>query len=236
MAGRRVTSDADAKAYLLRTKIILQSLSPADQLAIEEMHREAQFGIASHMSYKQLGKSTDKLPKDVQKSKFSGLSFPWVRSLMKVSKKEDGEKMAAHTPPWLTELVEAHAEIAGSKEFVEGLKEDFFSHRVFVFTPTGDVIDLPTASTPIDFAYAIHSDLGDHLQGAKVNGKLVSFDTVLRNGDVVEIIRRDSAHPSPKWLETARTALARRHIKNALSAEGETKPLAWNRRARKTKR
>jgi len=172
------------------------------QIRTEEMHRRAMFGIASHMSYKQLGKGIEKLEKGEQKSRFSSLSFSWVRSLipslMKISKKEDGEKSVTKVPLWLSELAEAHTDIAGSEEFVEGLKEDFFSHRVFVFTPKGDVIDLPADSTPIDFAYAIHSDLGDHIQGVKVNSKLVSFDTKLGNGEVVEIIRRDSAHPSPK--------------------------------------
>ncbi len=125
-------------------------------------------------------------------------------------------------PSWLEELAEAHGEVASSKEFVAGLKEDFFSHRVFVFTPKGDVIDLPVASTPIDFAYAIHTDLGSHLQGAKVNGKLVSFDTPLRNGDVVEIVRRESAHPSPKWLEHVRTSLARKQIRAELGLTTDT--------------
>ena len=198
------------------------------QIRTEEMHRRAQFGIASHMTYKQLGKEVEKLGKDVQKSRFSAISFSWIRSLipslMKVSKKEGGVQGVAKIPPWLAELAEAHTEVAGSEEFVEGLKEDFFSHRVFVFTPQGDVIDLPAESTPIDFAYAIHSDLGDHLQGAKVNGKLVSFDTTLGNGEVVEILRRDSAHPSPKWLEIARTSLARRHIRAALGMTDTAKP------------
>jgi len=198
------------------------------QIRTEEMHRRAQFGIASHMSYKQLGKDIAKLDKETQKSRFSSLSFSWIRSLipslMKVTKK-DGEKMSVtKVPPWLAELADAHTDIAGSEEFVEGLKEDFFSHRVFVFTPKGDVIDLPAKSTPIDFAYAIHSDLGDHLQGVKVNGKLVSFETELGNGEVVEILRRDSAHPSPKWLEFARTSLARRHIRNALGLNEPAKP------------
>ncbi len=143
---------------------------------------------------------------------------------MKVTKKEEGAAGITKAPLWLAELAEAHAEVAGSKEFVDGLKEDFFSHRVFVFTPKGDVIDLPAASTPIDFAYAIHSDLGDHLQGAKVNGKLVSFDTILGNGEVVEILRRDSAHPSVKWLEIVRTSLARRHIRTALGMNESSKP------------
>ncbi len=204
------------------------------QIRTEEMHRHAMFGIASHMSYKQLGKGVEKLEKNEQKSRFSSLSFSWVRSLipslMKISKKEGaapaegGYTQGGKVPLWLAELAEAHTDIAGSKEFVRGLKEDFFSHRVFVFTPKGDVIDLPAESTPIDFAYAIHSDLGDHLQGAKVSGKLVPFETKLGNGEVVEILRRDSAHPSPKWLDVVRTSLARRHIRAALGMTEPTKP------------
>jgi len=200
------------------------------QIRTEKMHRDAQFGIASHMSYKQLGREVEKLGKEKQKSMFSSLSFSWISSLipslMKVSKKEEekGEN-TAKVPPWLDELAKAHTEAVRTDEFVEGLKEDFFSHRAFVFTPKGDVIDLPTESTPIDFAYAIHSDLGNHVQGAKVNGKLVSFDTKLNNGDVVEIMRRDAAHPSPKWLEIARTSLARRHIRAALGIAEPARPL-----------
>lgn len=197
------------------------------QIRTEEMHRLAQFGIASHMSYKQLGKRMEKLDKDVQRNRFSSLSFSWVRSLipslMKVTGENRDGKSMVKIPLWLAELAEAHTEVAGSKEFVEGLKEDFFSHRIFVFTPKGDVIDLPAESTPIDFAYAIHSDLGNHLQGAKVNGKLVSFDTPLGNGKMVEIIRRDSAHPSSKWLEIARTSLARRHIRATLGMTEQAK-------------
>lgn len=214
------------------------------QIRTEEMHRHAQFGIASHMSYKQLGDSVKKLEKGAQRSRFSSLSFPWVRSLvpslMKMTTRRsngndggNGTKEPARVPPWLAELAEAHAELTGSKEFVDGLREDFFSHRVFVFTPKSDVIDLPASSTPIDFAYAIHSDLGDHVQGARVNGKMVPFDTELHNGDVVEIMRRDSAHPSPKWLDVARTALARRHIRAALGLTEPGKPARRRRRLRR---
>jgi len=190
-------------------------------------------------------KGVEKLGKDEQRSRFSALSFSWIRSLipslLRVSKKsgegkdsvpaEGGSASGGKVPQWLEEIIEAHTDIAGSEEFVEGLKEDFFSHRVFVFTPNGDVVDLPYDSTPIDFAYAIHSDLGNHLQGAKVNGKLVSFDTKLDNGAVVEIIRRDSARPSPRWLEIARTSLARRHIRAAL---GMTEQSKTTRRKRKS--
>src|SRR6185437_801153 len=191
------------------------------QVRTEAMHRGAQFGIASHMSYKSLGKSAPK-------SAFERLSFSWIRelipSLLNFSRKpaQASAPSAGALPPsadiprWLTELADAHAQAAGTKEFVDGLKEDFFSHRVFVFTPRGDAIDLPYESTPVDFAYAIHSDLGDHMNGAKVNGKLVSLDTKLRNGDQVEIMRRDSAHPTKKWLAYAKTSLARRHIRMKL--------------------
>lgn len=189
------------------------------QIRTEEMHKHAQYGIASHMTYKQLGKDIETLDKNTQRSRFSSLSFSWMRSLvpslMKVSTPE-GEPGITKPPHWLAELADAHADIISSKDFVDGLKEDFFSHRVFVFTPKGDVIDLPSGATPIDFAYAIHSDVGNHMQGAKVNGKLVGFDTALGNGDVVEIMRRDSAHPSAKWLEESKTSLARRHIRSAL--------------------
>jgi len=203
------------------------------QIRTEEMHRLAMFGIASHMSYKQLGKGIEKLDTEVQRSRFSSLSFSWIRSLipslMKITKKkaEDQTPGVTKVPPWLAELAEAHTEIAGTEEFVDGLKEDFFSHRVFVFTPKGDVIDLPTESTPVDFAYAIHSDLGDHMQGAKVNGKLVPFETKLSNGQIVEIMRRDSAHPSPKWLEFVRTSLARRCIRSALGMTDQKRPTSY---------
>ncbi len=203
------------------------------QIRDENMHRNAQFGIASHMSYKQLGKEIEKMGAEIQNNAFSSLSFGWIRSLipslMEFSDKHTrgaNEDLHGHenikknikTPSWLSELANAHVDIASSKEFIEGLKEDFFSHRVFVFTPNGDVIDLPTKSTPIDFAYAIHTDLGNHIHGAKVNGKLVSLDTTLGNGDVVEIMRRDSAHPSQKWSDIAKTALARRHIRTTLES------------------
>jgi GTP pyrophosphokinase len=122
-------------------------------------------------------------------------------------------------PSWLAELAEAHGVDEESEEFVDGLKRDFFSHRIFLFTPHGDVIDMPTQSTPVDFAYAIHTHLGDHMAGAKVNGKLVSFDTKLGNGDIVEILEKNSARPTAKWLDYARTSMARRHIRSAIEEQ-----------------
>jgi GTP pyrophosphokinase len=221
------------------------------QVRTETMHHEAQYGIASHMSYKQLpNEKLKKLEDAAHKQAYERLSFSWMRSLVPTllhlrhrdemapetdarSERKAAGKKNVPAPAWLAELADAHTPVAGSEDFVRGLQQDFFSRRLFVFTPLGDVIDLPMNSTPIDFAYAIHSDLGDHMNGAKVNGKMVSFDTPLHNGDVVEIIDRTSARPTRKWLEYARTTLARRHIRLALdqsergttSAKGELKPV-----------
>lgn len=205
------------------------------QVRTEDMHQNAQYGIASHMSYKQIGDKALKLPNVEQKQAFQRLSLSWMRGLVPsllnlsrakntsaitpapVKAKEKAKaKKVENAPRWLAELADAHAPAAGSEDFVQGLREDFFSHRVFVFTPKGDVIDLPINSTAVDFAYAIHGELGNHMYGARVNGKLVSFDTALRNGDVVEILERTSAHPTAKWLDYARTSLARRQIRVAL--------------------
>lgn len=221
------------------------------QVRTEEMHQRAQYGIASHMSYKQIGDKTQKLEKNAQKQAFERLSLSWMRglvpSLLNLSRGKTApiviplkpkEKKKENAPRWLAELADAHAPAAGSEEFVQGLREDFFSHRVFVFTPKGDVIDLPVNSTAVDFAYAIHSELGNHMYGAKVNGKMVSYDTELRNGDVVEILERASAHPTSKWLDYARTSLARRHIRVSLeiSERGTISPKGDLKPVRKTKK
>ncbi len=210
------------------------------QVRTADMHQKAQHGIASHMSYKQIGDKTKNMGKQAQKNAFEGLSFPWIRdlipALLHLPKKDPGEASKAappqngkvkpapkskdkSTPSWLADLANAHGIDGESDEFVEGLKRDFFSHRVFVFTPRGDVIDLPVSSTAVDFAYAIHSELGNHMAAAKVNGKMVSFDTILRNGDIVEIQEKASSHPTAKWIDLARTSMARRHIRNSLEAQ-----------------
>lgn len=105
---------------------------------------------------------------------------------------------------WLRQLLEWQREVAGAEEFVEGLKTDVFPEKVFVFTPRGDVIEMPAGATPLDFAYHIHTDLGNQCVGAKVNGKMVALHTSLRNGDVVDIMRsRSSKGPSRDWLNTS---------------------------------
>lgn len=132
-----------------------------------------------------------------------------------------------HTPTlpgnleWVKEMSQLQKNQNATGEYLENLKMDFFGDRVFVFTPKGDVVDLPQDSSPIDFAFAIHSDIGEHTAGAKVNGKFVALDTKLQNGDIVEISTKKSAKPSKKWLEYARTTLTKRHIRSYLMREEE---------------
>lgn len=114
---------------------------------------------------------------------------------------------------WIEELRDLNFMPNEPKNFIEHLKTDFFNDRIFIFTPDGDVVDLPEDSSPIDFAYSIHSDIGDHISGAKINGKMSQIFSKLKNRDIVEIIKKDSAHPSSKWLEYAKTTIAKKHIR-----------------------
>ena len=120
---------------------------------------------------------------------------------------------------WVRKLLENQQD-ADAEEFVRTLKVDMFADEVFVFTPRGDVINLPAASTPIDFAYNIHSAVGNHMVGAKVNGRLVPFDTRLKNGDIVEVVTSQSAHgPSRDWVKIARSSNARSKIRQWFKRE-----------------
>ncbi len=203
------------------------------QIRTEEMHREAEFGITAHVIYKEGEAQTPATRSGGTRSS----SFDWIKSLMpgfarRNAKREGaakpiqevrGDSLTAKRarygsivgPEWLQELGEEEDD----PDFETTLRTDIFSQRVFVFTPTGDVVDLPVRATPIDFAYAIHSDIGDHIFGAKVNNKLVQLDTVLHNGDIVEIQTKKNASPKSKWLDIAKTTLAKRHIRAALEKE-----------------
>jgi GTP pyrophosphokinase len=182
------------------------------------MHRVSEFGIAAHASYKE---------GIVQR--FINPNLLWIAKLLfpRKNNNETPEKTAIETkgflngsaPEWVRVLASEQEEDNDHGQFMENLKQDFFEQRVFVFTPKGDVIDLPIHSSPIDFAYAIHSDVGNHLSGAKVNGKLVSLDSELQNGDIVEIITKEKSKPSKKWLDIAKTVMAKRHIRSALSTK-----------------
>lgn len=192
------------------------------QLRSEGMHREAQWGIASHLAYKQ---GAD--------GKKGGSNFMWLWQLLPGTRGSatvsTGSQVAASAfspediPQWIQQLAAQQKAAEANDDFMSDLRADFFSHRVFVFTPKGDVLDLPIDSSPIDLAYAIHSDIGNHIAGAKVNGKLVALDTKLQNGDIVEIDTKPSASPSPKWLDAVKTSLARSHIRSALQKKPEVK-------------
>jgi len=117
---------------------------------------------------------------------------------------------------WIEELKDFNYELNEPQKYLEHLKMDFFNDRIFIFTPMGDVIDLPEDSSPIDFAFSIHSDVGEHISGAKVNGKIAPILSILKNGDIVEIITKKDAHPSSKWLEYAKTNHAKKNIRSYL--------------------
>ena len=120
---------------------------------------------------------------------------------------------------WVRRLLE-NQEGADAEEFIHSLKVDMFADEVFVFTPRGDVINLPAGATPIDFAYNIHSAVGNHMVAAKVNGRIVPFDCRLKNGDIVEVVTSQSAHgPSRDWVKIARSSNARSKIRQWLKRE-----------------
>ncbi|WP_394822358.1 RelA/SpoT family protein [Pendulispora albinea] len=130
---------------------------------------------------------------------------------------------------WLRQLMEWQKELKDPAEFLEGVKVDLFEGEVYVFTPKGDVRVFPRGATPIDFAFAIHSQLGEHITGSRINGKMEPLRYKLRNGDVVEIITNPNQHPSKDWLELAGTTRARAKIRNYLRAEEREKSLRLGR-------
>ena len=116
---------------------------------------------------------------------------------------------------WLRQVLEWQRDLGDAREFIESLKIDLFDDEVFVFTPKGDVIDLPSGSTPLDFAYQIHTDVGHQCVGAKINGKIASLTQPLQNGDIVEILTsRSSSGPSLDWLKLVKTSSARSKIRS----------------------
>ena len=143
-----------------------------------------------------------------------GIAAHWKYKEGKISGDEDesDQKLA-----WLRQALELQTEADDSVEFLETVKVDLFNNQVFVFTPHGDVIELPAESTPLDFAFKIHTDVGIRCVGAKVNGKMVTIDHPLQNGDIVEIVTSaNSSGPSVEWLKKCRTSGARNKIRNWL--------------------
>lgn len=161
------------------------------QIRTWEMHRNAEYGVAAHWAYKEGGDQTQSKPSALDQAL-----------------------------AWLRELMEMHKDIRDASELTRSVIGDLFRDQVFVFTPKGDVIDLPKGSVPIDFAYRIHTQIGHRCIGAKVNGRLVPLDYQLQTGDVVEIITsKHPKGPSPDWLRIVKTSLARNRIKRYLKEQ-----------------
>jgi GTP pyrophosphokinase len=170
------------------------------QIRTEKMHKEAEYGIAAHWHY-----SEKKGFKDYLKKTFRFGTRP----------------MPALQPPkkeliWIQQLQEWQKETKDPEEFLEGLKIDFFNDRIFVFTPMGLVVDLPEGATAVDFAYAIHTDIGHRCAEAKADGKIIALSQPLSSGQIVEILTRKEAGPKRDWLKFVKTSDARSKIKKWL--------------------
>lgn len=157
------------------------------QIRTGEMHAEAENGIAAHWAYSET-KGTHAYTKHLA-------SFAPRKELK-----------------WIHQLREWQKDFENPDEFLESLKIDFFKNRIFVLSPKGDVFDLPEGATPVDFAYHVHSDIGDSAVGARVNGKMIALDHPLKNGEVVEILTQKNKKPSSDWLGFVKTGQARKRI------------------------
>ncbi len=121
---------------------------------------------------------------------------------------------------WIRQWIEWQKDLTAPREFLESFQTDINLNQIFVFTPKGDVKVLPEHATPLDFAYLVHSEVGDHYSGALVNGKMAKMSSELKSGDIVEVLTRKSAEPKLQWLDYAKTARARSKIKVSLKAKG----------------
>lgn len=153
------------------------------QIRTREMHAVAERGIAAHWKYKE-GKSTTA-----------------------------GNSLSEQKFDWLRDLVSLHQQVRNADEFLETVKTDLFDREIYVFTPKGDVRELPDGATPIDFAFAVHTDVGNHCAAARVNGRLVPLKTVLKSGDTIEVITSAHQQPSKDWLKFCVTTRAKAKIR-----------------------
>lgn len=163
------------------------------QIRTKQMDETAEGGVAAHWRYKEGSHYDAKKEQEEIENQLH-----WFKDF--VSMTDEGKDSSA-------------------KEYVDTLSHDIFDANVYVFTPKGNVVCLPNGATPIDFAYRIHSDLGDHLQGAKVNGTLVPLSTILKTGDIVEVINNKNASPNSEWLNIAHTNFARNKIRKYLAKQ-----------------
>ena len=153
------------------------------QIRTVEMHHIAEYGIAAHWKYKEAGNSHSTISANEEK-------FTWLRQLL----------------DWQTELKDA-------QEYLSDVKDNLFEEEVYVFTPGGDVIPLSRGATPVDFAYRIHTEVGNHCAGAKINGRISPLNTELRTGDIIEILTQKNAHPSLDWINFVVSSGARNRIR-----------------------
>jgi GTP pyrophosphokinase len=153
-----------------------------------------------------------------------GIAAHWLYK----EKKQDKDKFD-QSLVWLRQLMEWQQEMKDPREFMESVRVDLFPDEVYVFTPKGDVKALPEGSTPIDFAYAVHTEVGHRCAGAKVNGKLVPLRNTLRQGDIVEIVTSPTQHPSRDWLKIVKSSRARSKINQWLKAEERVRSLSLGR-------
>lgn len=147
--------------------------------------------------------------------------------------KEGGRAMsdADHKLTWLRQMLDWQNDLKDAHEYLTTVKEDLFADEVFVFSPRGDVIDLPRGATPLDFAYRIHTDVGHRCVGAKVNGRIVTLDTHLSNGDIVEVITSKVPHPSRDWIKIVATTSAKNRIRQWYKKEHRDENIALGREA-----
>lgn len=170
------------------------------QLRTERMHAEAEFGVASHWIYDDT-------------KKLAGRDKRNIYSVEELSRSAAPAKKYVE---WINTVSKIQEDMKGEKDLIEALKIDVFADRIFVMTPSGDVKDLPKGATPVDFAFAVHSDVGNRCQLAKVNGAVVPLNYSLQNGEVVEIITSNKVEPKPAWLAFVKTAQAKTKIRSYL--------------------
>lgn len=191
----------------LHTTVVGPGGKPVEiQIRTWDMHRRAEFGIAAHWKYKENGQAGRALSTPDKTDRQRG---------------ENQELSESDNLAWIQQLADWTSETPDSNEFLGSLKEDLGAAEVYVFTPKGKIVSLPADATPVDFAYAVHTEVGHRTMGARVNGRLVPLDTKLENGDTVEVLtsKSDTAGPSRDWLSFVKSPKARNKIRQWFSKE-----------------
>lgn len=199
----------------LHTTVVGPGGKPVEiQIRTWDMHRRAEFGIAAHWKYKENGQAG------------RALSAP-DKSDLKRGSDDNQELSETDNLKWIQQLADWTSETPDSNEFLGSLKEDLGAAEVYVFTPKGKIVSLPANATPVDFAYAVHTEVGHRTMGARVNGRLVPLDTKLENGDTVEVLtsKSDNAGPSRDWLSFVKSPKARNKIRQWFSKERRTEAI-----------